>query len=807
MLHIWREDLGYVVRGLWRSRTFSLAAVLTLAAGAAGAILVFAIVRGVLLRSLPVRDQPQLIVAWRDLPAAGFHHHPFGDHAIERAAADSRRFTAVAGVDANGSGRDVLVVDGLAIDVRGALVTGRFFEVLGATPVLGRTLTATDDVDGAEPVVVIGEGLWRSRYAASPAILGRRVTLGERRFTIVGVMPADLDYPAGVQLWRPTHTVPTDGPFGDAARREVDLVARLHPGVTMAEATASLQALLRHLETEEAGDGWPRGFVASVRSFEDAIVGAARRPLLALLGAVGLVLIVACANVANLQLMRAEGRRAELAVHAALGAGRGRMARQVVLETLVLSAGAAAAALPLGWWGVRTLMTALPAGLPRPESVRLDAGVVAFVLALTLLMTALTAFPAASFVRRGSIVDALGHAGRSATPSTRGRRALVLAQVALAVAIVAAAGVLVRTLVHLRTLDTGLSEDRLLFAELSLSGAAAERARHAQVLDAVVARVTSLPGVVAATPVNAWPYGGSWDVPAFTADGQDAVAAAANPALNLEAIGPRHFETLAVPMVRGRAFTLDDRAGTPAVAIVSADLAAGTWPGRSAIGQRLKMGGPDSRETWLTIVGVAARTRYRELTAPRPTLYLPAAQFLDTAERLAIRTSVPPDSVAPLIREQVESVDPGVRVVRVAPFSAIVAELLAQPRFQAGVSGAFALAAAALSAIGLYAVLAASIRQRQREIAIRIAVGATPGTIGRLVAAEAAWLTAIGTAIGVGGALLGGRLAGDALVGVASLDAVALGGAVGLLLVAAGLAAYWPIRRATRIDPVIALRA
>jgi predicted permease len=360
--------------------------------------------------------------------------------------------------------------------------------------------------------------------------------------------------------------------------------------------------------------------------------------------------------------------------------------------------------------------------------------------------------------------------------------------------------------VHLRTLDTGLSEDRLLFAELSLSGAAAERARHAQVLDAVVARVMSLPGVVAATPVNAWPYGGSWDVPTFTAEGQDAVAAAANPALNFEAIGPRHFETLAVPMVRGRAFTPDDRKGTPAVAIISEDLAARTWPGRSAIGQRLRIGGPGSGEPWLTIVGVAARTRYRELTTPRPTLYLPAAQFLDTAERLAIRTSVPPDSIAPLIREQVQSVDPGVRVVQVATFSAIIGESLAQPRFQASVSGAFALSAASLSAIGLYAVLAASIRQRQREIAIRLAVGATPRRIGRLVAAEAAWLTVIGAAIGVGGALLAGRLAGATPAGAASLDAIALGYAVGVLLVAAGLAAYWPMRRATRIDPAIALR-
>ena len=318
----------------------------------------------------------------------------------------------------------------------------------------------------------------------------------------------------------------------------------------------------------------------------------------------------------------------------------------------------------------------------------------------------------------------------------------------------------------------------------------------------------SLPGVVAATPVNAWPYAeAGWDVPAFTAEGQDAASAAANPALNFEAIGPRHFDTLQVPIVRGRAFTADDRAGVLAVAIVSADVAARTWPGISPIGRRLKIGGPDSGEAWLTIVGVAAPTRYRELAAARPTLYVPAAQFLDTAERLAIRTSIPPASVAPAIRGHVEAVDPGVRVLRVATFDAIVAEPLAQPRFHATVSGAFAVTAALLAAIGLYAVLAAAVRHRDREIAIRMAVGATPWTIRRLVVAEAVMLAGIGAAAGVLGAVVIARLGGEPLPGASADDPVALVVAVGALLAMSALAAYWPIRAATRVDPIVSLRA
>ena len=268
MFRTWREDSRSVARGLFRSRPFAIAAVLTLAAGAAACILVFTLVRSVLLRPLPVHDQRQLIVAWRDLPASGYAHHPFGDRAIARAAADVDHFAAVAGVDANGVGRVVMAEDGAGAAVNGALVTGTFFEVLGVTPVIGRILLPADDVDGAEPVLVIGRDLWRTRFAASPAVLGRRVTLGERRFTIVGVMPADLDYPAGVDVWAPTHTVPTDGPFGDAARREIDLVARLRPGTTMVEATAALQAVLQHDD-----DDWGlRGSVVNVRRFEDAIV-------------------------------------------------------------------------------------------------------------------------------------------------------------------------------------------------------------------------------------------------------------------------------------------------------------------------------------------------------------------------------------------------------------------------------------------------------------------------------------------------------------------------------------------------------
>jgi len=808
------QDLGCDARlawkALWRAKRFSAAAILTLALGIAGTTVMFTLLEGVLLRPLPVRDQGRLIVAWKELRASGFMHHPFGDREIEAVGKISQTLEAVAGVDANGSGREVVTDRGESSYVNGVVVTGSFFQVLGVDAILGRALTRADDDEGAEKVLVISHGLWTRRYGRSREVIGRRVTLSEQRFTIVGVMPPDMDYPSGVEMWRATHTVPASGPFGDAARREIDMVARLRPGVTIAQATSELTALTARLDLD-APANWTRGLVPVVRRFEDVVVGDIRSPMVVLLAAVGLVLLISTANVSNLLLMRGESRRSELAVHEALGAGRGRLVRQALAEALLMTLMAAAAGLAATWSSLRGLLAVLPTGFPRVEAVRIDATVVIFTAVMALVASCLAALaPAVSFAR-ADLVSQLRIGGRGSTGPARphGRRALVVAQVALAVTVVSAAGLLARSALRLQRINTGFAADRLLFVELSLPQTKyADRVRHAQFLDQAIARLEVIPGIAAATPVNISPFSGDggWDVPKFTAEGQSGERAAANPSLNLESVYPNYFMTFGVPLVRGRAFTPADRSGTPEVAIVSQDVADRTWPGKDPVGKRFKFGGPESQGEWLTVVGVAASTRYRELTRPRPTLYLPAAQFLVTAQIIALHTTAPIEAVGPPARAAINAVDPDVLVVRALPFARMLDAPLARPRFYAFLVSIFGAAALLLSTIGLYAVIAASVRRRDREIAVRVALGASTARVRRLVLGESVSLAGIGAAIGLVAAMVATQVVRSMLYEVDALDPLTLCVAALLLLATSALASYGPMHTAIRTDAAALLR-
>ena len=811
----WWQDLRLAWVGLRRAKAFTGAAVLTLALGMAGTTVMFALIEGVLLRPLAVRRQDRLIVAWKEFPSGTFAHWPFRSSEVDAVSRESRRLERVAGISYYGAGRGIVFENASAIYLSSASVTGAFFDVLGVEPLLGRALRRADDVTGAENVLVITHALWQRRYGGSRDVIGRRLTIGERPFTIVGVMPPDFAYPPGVEAWM-TLTADaskeTNAAFREGILRDVDLVARLRPGVTLEQARSELQGLVATLEAD-APTADTRGLRPVVRSYADVVVGDVRPAMLVLFAAVGLVLLIASANVANLLLLRGEARRPELAVRAALGASRGRLARQLLAESVLVALAAGLVGLTAGRWLLPGVVALVPGGLPRVESIRIDPVVVLFTFGVALLAAALAGVAPALFASRLDLASHLrsGRQTGGGAGARHGRRALVVVQVALAVTTVAAAALLTRSLRHLEAVDMGLAADRLVFVYLAPAATKhPERARPLpHFLDDVIARLEAVPGIDGATPVNTPPFAGTggWDAPAFTAEGQSLERTERNPALNLEAVHPNYFSTFQVPLVRGRVFTADDRPGAPEVAIVSEDVAARTWPGEDPIGKRLKFGRPDSKYSWRTVVGVVKPTRYRELPEPRPTLYVPAPQFMVAEPMLVLRTSLPPSLVAGLTRARVQAVDPNREVMRVAPFAELLAGPLARPRFNAFLVGLFGLAALALAAIGLYAVMAAYVRQRYPEIGIRVALGATASDVRRLVLGEGLRLSALGAAIGLGGAVAGTRMLRGLLFGVDPLDPTSVLGAALLLVAASTLASCVPARRATRVDPVAMMRA
>jgi predicted permease len=803
---VW-DDARQAARGLWRAKAFTGAAVTTLALGIGGATTMFAFVQGILLRPLPVREPERLVVGWKAFPSGQFNHYPFKAAEIEVIGRESRLFEDVGGVSYNGAGPGIAIEEGVASSINTTSVTGTFFATLGMRPVLGRALEAADDVRGAEKVLVITHGLWQRRYGGSPDVIGRRLTLSYQPFTIVGVMPPGLDYPRGVEGWMAVEAMAllVNPTFQQAVRDENDLVARLRPGVTLEQARAELGGLVARLEADNRF-AVARGLLPVLIPCADVVVGDVRPVVLALFAAVGLVLLIACANVANLLLLRAESRRTELAVRSALGAGRGRLARQLLAESAWVALVAAVFGLAVGRGALPLVLALVPGGLPRGEAVRIDSGVTLFAAAAAFVAAALAGLVPAFFIGGANIVAQL-RTGRQmpAGSASHGRRFLVVAQVALAVTVVAAAGLLVRSLLYLQHVETGLAADRLVFVTLSRPPAGAAPRDPLQFLAHVVARLEGTPGIEKATPVNTAPYGTGWDAPSFTAEGQTPGEAAGNPSLNFEAVYPNHFATLGIAIARGRAFVESDRGGAPQVAVLSEDVAAHVWPGQDPVGRRVSLPGWD--DPWWTVVGVARSVRYRELAVPRPTVYLPAAQSLVTAETVVVRTRLPLAATAALAREHVQALDPAMRVTAVVPFRDLHARPLARPRFNAFLIVLFGVVALLLAAVGLYAVMAASVRQRRAEIGIRMALGASVSNVRALVLGEGLRLAAAGALLGLVAALAASRLVRSLLFGVHPLDPASMAGAAALLVAASLLACYLPARRAARVDPLAALRA
>lgn len=794
------QHLRYALRGLRRTPGFVAIAIVTLALGIGLATAVFTVAETLLLRPLPVQDQDRLLALWGEARDRA-SNYPLGlDDALEFARR-SRSLEQIAFYSYYGASPKP-IRDGSQISrLSRALVSGTFFEVLGTRPLLGRALRAADDVVGAAPVIVLSYRAWQRRFGGDPHVLGRRVLAYDDgiAYTIVGVMPHGLDFPRGTDFWAPV--VPSTAP------KDLYLIGRLAPGAASTNALNELTTFFRRAEAS----AWQRGLRGGGEPLPRLILGDTRPALIVFAVAAGLLLLITCINVANLLLVRGLGRVREVAVRSALGARRLQVIGQLLTENALLAIAGGGLGLAVAYMAVRLFGAAAPAGVPRLDEITLNTTAMAGALGITAIAMLVFGLVPAIIASRVEIDQALrSDARQSASRRSRlATEALVAGQVALALIVLSAAGLIARSLIKLERAELSFDSSRLLIGDLTLRyDQYDDPTKQRALLERLLVRLEAIPGVRAVSPVVAVPFSGSggWDGTPATEE-QSAEKAAANPLLNMEVVTPAYFETFGIPVIRGRRFTEQDREGGPAVVMVSQSAARHYWPGEDPVGKRLKMG---AESEWTgTVVGVVPDTRYRDLRNARPSIYFPLRQsfFPFVPMTLAVRTNGPPAELVATIRRVISESEPGVALASAEPFEAFLAGPLAQPRLNALLLALFAAAAVTLAAVGLFGAVTAMVRQRTRELGVRMALGASTGDLRRMVMQRGLAITSLGASLGLLGALLANRLLSAMLYEVTPTDIATLGAVTGLLLGVATLAILTPARAIMRIDPVIVLRA
>ncbi len=692
-----------------------------------------------------------------------------------------------------------------AITVTGTAVSGNFFDVLGAQPLLGRLLHAEDAVTGAEVVAVIGYGLWRHHFGSNPAVVGQTVRLDGLPARIVGVAPQGFAFPRGADIWRPLDATPdtiNEGWFS--------LVARLKSSATLAQASQESAMLLQQVRMV-APKGQPGDLRAVTRPFKEAIVGDVKPVLVLLIAAATLLFLVSCLNVANLLLVRSTRRERETAVRAALGATRLRLIGESIAESSSLAAAGGVLGAFAAFWLLRALVAEAPAGLPRLDQVGFDSRALGFAAAGTLLGAALAGVgPTLWTVRRG-LFGRL-RSGSTINAGTKGAlvksQVLIALQLAFALMVTVAAALLVRSLQQLQRAELGFSPNRLTTVQVPLVGPEyRDPERRRQFFNELVSRMEAMPGIAAATPVLLRPFTGTdgWDA-TFTVEGQGREEAAANPGLHLEAVSPNYFTTMGIPIRRGRTFAATDTEGSLPVVVVSESLARRAWPTSNALGKRLKFGSPEQSAPWMTVVGIVGHLRYRDLKAPPPAIYVPLPQTPFPARFLMVRASVEDAPVLAITQRVVREIAPAEPVVEAASIDALLQGELSAPRFYTKAIGVFAFLAVVLAAVGVFAILAAFVAQRSGELGVRVALGATPNNLRGLVLSRMAWPATLGMMLGTAAVLVASRFLQPLLFDVNMIDAGALA-AGWLTMGSASLAASLiPSHRATRVNPISLLR-
>ena len=814
------QDLRFGLRMLRNNPGFTLVAALTLALGIGANTAIFSVIHAVLLRPLPFADQERLVVAWkRDTVAYNpLLEMSFAEFKDWRAQQRSFDEMAVMPTTTYGYGY-VLTGRGDAVQVESSKVSGGFFNLLGAHAAVGRILNDGDDVVGGPPVVVLSERLWRERFGSDPNVVGQTITLTEQGFTVVGVMPQQFEFPKGADLWIPLQATMRPRAIENRSAEFLQVVGKLKPGVSLPEAEAELNAIIARVAREHP-ETKAEGQRVVIKPLAHHLFGNARPALWLLLAATALLLLIGAANVTNLLLARASARRREFAVRAAIGAGRGRIVRQLLCESALLAILGGAAGVALAYGLIHLLVWVAPTDIPRIETVKLNSIALLFSFSVTLLTAFVAGLAPALSASRLNLNETLCEGGSKMASGRSGKRlraSLVVAEIAITMVMLIGATLILRSFLNLSRVNLGFNPQNVLTMQLRLTGPKYSQATapkfgfptpQREFYRQLIERLESQPGVIAAAAVLTRPLEGSigWEAE-FALPDQTPEQADKNTVANYEVVTPHYFRTLGIPLKAGREFSDFDTPESSPVVIISEAMARRVFaPGIDPVGQRIRLNPSDPEAPWRTVVGIAGDAHYRELEDLRWDIYAPNTQAGNTLNHFAVRTTGDPAAFIATVRREIAAIDPTQVATGIVTMEDQVSANLARPRFSALLLNWLSALAVLLAAVGIYGVVAYAVAQRTGELGIRLALGAQTLDIVKLIIGENLRLVAAGVGAGLICAFGLTRLLQTLLFGVSATDPLSFAAVTIALIGVALLACYIPARRATRVDPLVALR-